>query len=327
MLEKQEDIISKLQDEWSENLAKISELNDEVTQLNSQLEHINKQVRMMTTGTNVLEEILEVKNIEKSEGVGFNYKALNKKQRNRYTAYALEDCGMVRKQQYDQKSVAVAETDDSTASKPMLEHSKEHLNSRTKKKPSSWICHHCKGRGHIRPYCFKLHGKSKQSQQIPPKKKWIPRGVNTGLIAHTSLIASSKEDWSFDSGWSRHITGVDKYLEDVRPYARNYVAFSDGTKGKLLGIGNLIKHGMPRLDNVLLVKRLPTNLISISQLCDQGLEVNFSKPECQITYKKGEVLMKGTTSKDNCYLWVSQEEEHLATCLMSKEEEVKLWHQ
>jgi len=89
----------------------------------------------------------------------------------------------------------------------------------------------------------------------------------------------------------------------------------------------LIKHGLLRLDNVLLVKGLTTNLISISQLCDQGLEVNFSKPECQVSDKKGEVQMRGTRSKDNCYLWVSQEEAHLSTCLVSKEEEVKLWHQ
>jgi len=49
---------------------------------------------------------------------------------------------------------------------------------------------------------------------------------------------------------------VDKYLLDVRPYASSYVTFGDGTKGKILGIGNLIKHGMPRLDNVLLMKGL-----------------------------------------------------------------------
>ena len=55
--------------------------------------------------------------------------------------------------------------------------------------------------------------------------------------------------------------------------------------------------------------------------------MNFSKPKCQITDKKGEVHMRGTRSKDNCYFWVSQEEAHLSTCLMSKEEEVKLWHQ
>jgi len=72
----------------------------------------------MTTGANVLEEMLEVQNKEKAKGVGFNYKALNKKQRNKNSTYALEDYGMVRKQQYDQKFVA----DDSTRSKAMLEY-------------------------------------------------------------------------------------------------------------------------------------------------------------------------------------------------------------
>jgi hypothetical protein len=159
------------------------------------------------------------------------------------------------------------------------------------------------------------------------KKEWIPKCDNVGLIAHTSLRASCKEDWYFDSGCSRHMTGVDKYLEDVRPYAKSYATFGDGAKGKILGIGNLIKDGLPRLDNVLLVKGLTTNLISISQLCDQGMEVNFSKPECKITDKKCDMHMRGTRSKDNCYLWLSQEEAHLSTCLVSKEEEVKLWHQ
>jgi len=215
-------------------------------------------------------------------------------------------------------------TADSTRSKQMFKHSKEH---QTKKKPNSWVCDHCKGKGHIRPYCFKLHGDSKQFQQKPYKKRWTLRSINTGLIAHTSLRASSKEDLYFDSGCSRHITGVDKYLEDVRPYATSYVTFGDGAKGKIVGIGNLVKHGFPRLDDVLLVKGLTVNLISISQLCDLGLQVNFTKPECQISDEKGEVLMRGTRSKDNCYLWVSQEEAYISTCLLSKEKEIKLWHQ
>jgi len=75
------------------------------------------------------------------------------------------------------------------------------------------------------------------------------------------------------------------------------------------------------------VKGLTANLISISQLCDQGLSVNFSKTECQITDEKGKVSMKGTRSRDNCYLWVSQEKTLLSSCMLSKDEEVKLWHQ
>jgi hypothetical protein len=62
------------------------------------------------------------------------------------------------------------------------------------------------------------------------------------------------------------MTGVDKYLEDVRPYVTIFVTFGDGAKGKIVGICNLVKHGVPRLDDVLLVKGLTANLISISQL-------------------------------------------------------------
>jgi len=75
--------------------------------------------------------------------------------------------------------------------------------------------------------------------------------------------------------------------------------------GKIVGIGNLTKQGLPRLNDVLLVKGLTANLISISQPCDLGLQVNFTKPECQISNEKGEVLIRGTRSKDNFYLWVS----------------------
>jgi len=42
----------------------------------------------------------------------------------------------------------------------MLKHSNEH---QTKKKSDSWVCDHCKGKKHIRPYCFKLHDELKQS--------------------------------------------------------------------------------------------------------------------------------------------------------------------
>jgi len=120
--------------------------------------------------------MLEVQNKKKAKGVSFNYKALNKKQCNKNSSYALEDCGMVMKQQYDPKSKA----DDPTRSKAMLEHPEELLSSNTKKKPNSWICHHCKGKGHIKPYCFMLHGESSKSHQKPLKKKWIPRSINTG---------------------------------------------------------------------------------------------------------------------------------------------------
>src|ERR1044072_126723 len=102
-------------------------------------------------------------------------------------------------------------------------------------------------------------------------------------IAHTFLKVSSKEDWYFDSGCSRHMTGIKYFLTDVKACATSYVTFSDGAKGKIKGIGKLCRAGSPHLDDVLLVDGLTANLISISQLCDQGLEVKFSLEECVVT--------------------------------------------
>jgi hypothetical protein len=68
--------------------------------------------------------------------------------------------------------------------KSMFKHPEEH---HTKKKPKPWVYDHCKGKGHIRPYCFKLHGEFKHFQQKPYKKGWNPISINTGLNAHTSL--------------------------------------------------------------------------------------------------------------------------------------------
>jgi len=59
------------------HLAKISELNNEVNQLNSQLNHVMKQVKMMTTRTDVLDEILEGQIQGKPNGIGFTFKHPN----------------------------------------------------------------------------------------------------------------------------------------------------------------------------------------------------------------------------------------------------------
>jgi hypothetical protein len=95
------------------------------------------------------------------------------------------------------------------------------------------------------------------------------------------------------------MTGVERYLKDVKGYTSSFVTFGDGAKGEILRIRKLINNELPKLENVLLVKGLTTNLISISQLCDQGFKVNFTKSECLVSNEEGELLMRGTRSKDN----------------------------
>jgi len=212
------------------------------------------------------------------------------------------------------KFVASTETNDPTVSKQMLQHSEEQQSSKVEKASHSRMCHYYKKKGHIRPFYYELYGFPQQHHQrtqepevINIKKECRPKCDDIGLIAHTSLRASSSEDWYFDSGCYRHMTRMHKFLVEVRPYASSYVTFGDRAKRKIVGIGKLVSDGLPRLNNVLLVKGLTANLISISQLCDQGMVVNFSKSECQVTDEKAKVNMRGTRSKDNCYLRVSQE--------------------
>lgn len=97
--------------------------------------------------------------------------------------------------------------------------------------------------------------------------------------AHTSLRVSYREDQYFDSGCSKHMIWEKSYLEELKPQSNSYVTFGDGVKGRIKSIGKLVYHGLHSLENVLLVEGLATNLISISQLYDKGLNISFNKSE------------------------------------------------
>lgn len=103
---------------------------------------------------------------------------------------------------------------------------------------------------------------------------WKVKETTISLITHTSLRVSLREDWYFDIECFKHMTGEKNYLEELKPYSNNYVTFDDRARGKIKGMGKLVCPCFPCLDNVLMVEGLTTNLISISQIYDHGLNVN-----------------------------------------------------
>lgn len=105
--------------------------------------------------------------------------------------------------------------------------------------------------------------------------------------------------------------------------SNSYVSFCDREKGRIKGISIMVCPGLPCLNDVLLAEGFTSNLIIISQLCDQGLNVNFSKSKCLVTTKYQEFIMRGLRSTNNCYMWIPQ----LSSCMLSKVDETKLWHQ
>jgi hypothetical protein len=279
VLRRQKKTIAQLTIERDEGLTKIAGLTDEVSQLNSQLENTMKQIRMLNTGTAVLDEILDSQEKNKGVGIGFDYRRMKQ---HKNTA----------------KFIHAENVYDPTSEKQMLKRPAQHHGSSSNRRPRRWVCHHCGKRGHIRPYCFKLYGYPQwyhhnTAEQVntpthQSEKEWKPKLVNkeTAQIAHIALKATSRNCWYFDSGCSRHMTGEDDYLDELEPYATSYVTFGGGAKGEIVGIGKTVKRGLPKLEKVLFVKGLTANLISISQLCDQGMKVNFTKSECLVTMRK-----------------------------------------
>ena len=154
-------------------------------------------------------------------------------------------------------------------------------------------------------------------------REWkVKQGASNslGLVAHTSLSAFQEGKWYFDSGCSRHMTGNKHILQNLSECKEGIVTFRDGNQGNICGKGELILNGSIPLSDVLYVKGLKANLISISQLCDNEYTVCFTKTQCTVSSKTGAVLTGNRTS-DNCYALGNQ-----LTCHRTSLDKLDLWH-
>jgi hypothetical protein len=298
---------------------------------------MTKSIKMLNKGTDTLEEILKAGQMSGSmSGLGFA--------KNSSSELKKSKAGV---QKFKRKS------------HPMSQHQGTRMSKHQKKKFQRWRCHYCGRFGHIKPFCYRLHGYPNQTSQGRPKKKaskhnapikkqkWVanqtphvkPKQQTSEInlshenqqcvakLAHTSPRAPTRHDWYFDSGCSRHMTGMSNLLGNPQPSTIRCVTFGDGAKGEVQGVGELDYPEAQILSNVLLVKGLTANLISISQLCDQGFKVEFTKGGCVVLNGCNQEVMRGDRSKDNCYLWKSTDSLYFPKCPLAKgEQEGKLGH-
>ncbi|KAM5574948.1 hypothetical protein ABKV19_014074, partial [Rosa sericea] len=106
------------------------------------------------------------------------------------------------------------------------------------------------------------------------------------------------------------------------------VTFGDGRKASILARGTVNTPGIPNLKNVLYVEGLTANLVSVSHLADDYEDVWFNKQRCLVLNHKGEGIMGGKRSFDNCYHIKANELSSAQSCLsvQSTEETFELWH-
>ncbi|KAA0039042.1 gag-pol polyprotein [Cucumis melo var. makuwa] len=119
------------------------------------------------------------------------------------------------------------------------------------------------------------------------------------------------------------MTGNRSFFSKLKECSAGHVTFGDGAKGRILAKENIEKYNLPCLNDVRYVEGLKENLINVSQLCDQGYIVNFSKDNCIVTGADKRVLMSGYRKADNCYHWISN---NIDVYHSIKEDQTRLWN-
>ena len=79
------------------------------------------------------------------------------------------------------------------------------------------------------------------------------------------------------------------------------MTFGDGSHAQVLGKGTIKILGLSLLKDVLYIKGLKTNLLSITQICDKDFLVQFSKNGCIIINEEGIQVLEGSRTTNNYY--------------------------
>ena len=96
-----------------------------------------------------------------------------------------------------------------------------------------------------------------------------------------------------DSGCSRHMTENDKWFSSLTPMrSKEYIVFGDNGKGRVRGIGAVRVSDRFTLREVALVSNLGFNLLSVSQLLDEGFEVRFKEGCSRVLDSRGDLVCR-----------------------------------
>jgi hypothetical protein len=103
------------------------------------------------------------------------------------------------------------------------------------------------------------------------------------------------------------------------------VSFENDDSTKIIGKGTVrIGNKNEKEKNVLLVEDMKHNLLSVSQMCDQGHKVTFDSQKCEIR-KEGSRKLVATAAITSSNIYVLSETGNERCCL-GKENESWLWH-
>lgn len=140
-------------------------------------------------------------------------------------------------------------------------------------------CYGCGKEGHARRYC----PQNKQAKLV--SEEAIQSAQCLSAMEYTVMDGN----WYIDSGATSHMTNNKDLLEQLCSKEVENIKIADGRSVKCNAEGSFITQDF-RLDNVLYVPELDSNLISVSALSEAGFEINFKRNVCEI-YKSDAKIM------------------------------------
>jgi hypothetical protein len=148
-----------------------------------------------------------------------------------------------------------------------------------------------------------LIGEMFWSVLTPLSSKWLGTGftllvltpVFSRLFAHVLVfefkVGDLKNIWLIDSSCSRHMTRDKGRFSSLIPVVtKRYITFGDNGRGRVLSEGEIKVSDKITLRRVALVQSFGYNLLSVSQLLDDGLEVLFRPRGSQILDSRGDLV-------------------------------------
>jgi hypothetical protein len=148
-----------------------------------------------------------------------------------------------------------------------------------------------------------LIGEMLWSVLTPLSSKWFGTGftllvltpVLSRLFAHVLifefLVGDLKNIWLIDSCCLRHLTGDKGWFSSLVPVVtKRYITFGDNGRGRVLLEGEIKVSDKVTLRRVALVQSLGYNLLSMSQLLDEGFEVLFRPCGSRVLDSRGDLV-------------------------------------
>ncbi|XP_062080215.1 uncharacterized protein LOC133784967 [Humulus lupulus] len=126
----------------------------------------------------------------------------------------------------------------------------------------------------------KIDTKFVKSEKIHPRCSDLTLQVSD-IASRSSALTKEKRSGNRD------------FLVNIRPMQCGGFPFGNGLAGNVIGMGILNFEGLPKLKNVMLVEGLKANLLSVSQICDQGYTVNFDNDHCYVLNSDKQWIVRG----------------------------------